>query len=379
MLHPCVASQNILIKERRIIMRKTIFMILTIVLLAAVLVGCSLGGTNSAPTPTATPSGIDAPTTAPTEVPNVTPVEGNGKTEIEPVEMKIGGLKGPTSMGLVNIMESVEQGEAANDYVFTIAGSADELTPKLIKGELDMIAVPANLGSVLYNNTNGEIQLLAVNTLGVIYIVEKGNGLQSIADLKGKTIYASGKGSTPEYSLRYLLIENGIDPDNDVNIEWKSEHTEVVAVLSGLENGIAMIPQPFVTIAQTQIENLRVALDLTKEWDALDNGSDMITGVIVVRKEFAEQYPEQISVFLDDYKQSIDYVNNNVSEAAALIEKHGIFQAAIAEKAIPYCNIFFMEGAEMKRSMQGNLSVYFDQNPKSIGGKLPEDDFYYER
>ena len=147
-----------------------------------------------------------------------------------------------------------------------------------------MAAVPANLASVLYNNTNGEVQILAVNTLGVIYIVEKGNEIQSFEDLKGKTIYATAKGSTPEYALRYLLSENGIDPDNDVTLEWKSQPTEVVALFSELENGVAMLPQPYVTVAQNQIDNLRIAIDLTKQWDILDNGSDLITGVLVVRR-----------------------------------------------------------------------------------------------
>jgi NitT/TauT family transport system substrate-binding protein len=242
-----------------------------------------------------------------------------------------------------------------------------------------MAAVPANLASVLYNNTNGEIKLLAVNTLGVVYIVEKGNEINSFMDLKGKTIYGTGKGSTPEYTLRYLLSEKGIDPDRDVNLEWKAEPTEVVALFSELDKGVAMMPQPYVTVAQTQIEGLRMAIDLTKEWDALDSGSSLITGVLVVRKEFAEKYPEQIAAFLDEYQQSAEYVNTNIPEAAKLIEKYGIVKAAIAEKAIPYCNIYFMEGAEMKASMQGYLSALLEQNPKSIGGKLPAEDFYYER
>lgn len=301
------------------------------------------------------------------------------QTQIEPVDIRIGGLKGPTSMGMVSLMESAEAGEAFNAYNFTIAGSADELTPKLIKGELDIAAVPANLAAVLYNNTDKEIELLAVNTLGVVYIVEKGNDIKSFQDLKGKTIYATGKGSTPEYTLRYLLSENGIDPDKDVTLEWKSEPTEVVAILAESEDGIAMMPQPYVTIVQTQIKGLRIALDLTKEWDALNNGSTLITGVLVVRRAFAEQYPDQINAFLEEYKISTEYVNANVAEAALLVEKFDIVKAAIAEKAIPYCNITYMEGAEMKLAMEGYLVMLYNQNPKAIGGALPLDDFYYAR
>jgi NitT/TauT family transport system substrate-binding protein len=298
---------------------------------------------------------------------------------VESVDIRIGGLRGPTSMGMVSLMESAERGEAFNAYSFTIAGSADELTPKLIKGELDIAAVPANLAAVLYNNTDKSIELLAINTLGVIYIVEKGDAVHSFEDLRGKTIYASGKGSTPEYALRYLLSENGIDPDKDVTLEWKSEHAEVVEMLAKNADGIALMPQPFVTIAQTQIADLRVALDLTQEWDSLENGSTLITGVLAVRREFAEQYPNQIAAFLDEYKQSTEYVNANIAEAAQLIEKFDIFKAAIAEKAIPYCNISYMDGAQMKLVMQGYLEVLYNQNPKAIGGSLPMDDFYYAR
>lgn len=299
------------------------------------------------------------------------------ETEYEPIDINIGGLRGPTSMGMVQLMESNEAGTAANKYNFSIAGSADEVTPKLIQGKLDIAAVPANLASVLYNNTDKAVKLLAVNTLGVVYIVENGNEIQSIKDLKGKTIYASGKGSTPEYTLRYLLSENGIDPDTDVTLEWKTEPTEVVALLAETEGSIAMMPQPYVTVAQGKIEGLRIAVDLTKVWDDLKNGSTLITGVLVVRSEFADKHPEQLAAFLEEYKISTEYVNTNIHDAAQLIEKFDIVKAAVAEKAIPYCYITYLDGTEMKTAMEGYLSVLFDQNPKAIGGKMPGDDFYY--
>lgn len=349
-------------------MKKALALVLTFLLLISVISGCQKA-----------PEGNNSPT--PESTPTVTPetTEGQDINNPEPVDIRIGGLKGPTSMGLVQLMEKAEKGEAKNNYTFTMAGSADEITPKLLKGELDMVAVPANLASVLYNNTEGKIKILAVNTLGVVYIVEKGNNIQSFEDLKGKTIYATGKGSTPEYTLRYLLSENGIDPDKDVTFEWKSEPAEVVALFSEMENGVAMMPQPYVTVAQTQLEDLRIAINLSEEWDALDNGSDLITGVMIVRKDFAEKYPEQIAAFLDEYEESIDFVNTNIPEAAKLIDKYGIVKAPVAEKAIPYCNIHFIKGREMKTSMQGYLNVLFEQNPKSIGGKLPADDFYFEK
>lgn len=297
---------------------------------------------------------------------------------VEAADIRIGGLKGPTSMGMVQLMDAEEKGTAFNNYSFTIAASADELTPKLIQKELDIAAVPANLASVLYNNTDGAIELLAVNTLGVNYIVEVGDTVESMEDLRGKTIYATGKGSVPEFALRYLLKEYGLDPDKDVIIEWKSEPTEVVGALAQ-GGGIAMMPQPFATVAQTTVEGLRVAIDMTREWDKLENGSTLITGVLIVRKEFAAQYPEQVSRFLDEYKASTEFVNENVAEAAILVEKYGIVAAAVAEKAIPFCNITFMEGNEMKTVMEGYLNVLFEQKPEAVGGSLPEEEFYYKR
>ena len=295
-----------------------------------------------------------------------------------PVTTRIAALKGPTAMGLVKLMNDDPQSADGPMYDFTLAGAADEVTPLLIKGELDMACVPANLGSVLYNKTEGQIVTLAVNTLGVIYIVENGNAVQSMADLAGKTIVGAGKGSTPEYALRYLLSENGIDPDKDVVIDWKSEHAECVAALASGAATIALLPQPFVTVAQTKIEGLRMALDLTAEWDALDNGSGMITGVVVARKSFVEEHPAAVAAFLEDYAASVDWVNSNTADAAQLISQFGIIEAApVAEKALPYCNIVCITGDELAARLSGYLQVLFDAEPTSVGGKLPGDDFYY--
>lgn len=290
----------------------------------------------------------------------------------------IAALKGPTAMGLVKLMSDAESGaDLVNDYTFTLAASADEVSPLLMKGELDMACVPANLAAVLYQKTEGDIVTLAVNTLGVIYIVENGNAVESMADLKGKTIVASGKGSTPEYALRYLLSENGLDPDGDVIIDWKSEHSECVSALATGAATIAMLPQPFVTVAQGKIEGLRVALDLTEQWDALDNGSALLTGVIVARREVVEANPAAVDAFLADYAESVEWVNANTADAAALIGEYGIVEAAVAEKALPYCNIVCITGAEMKDKLSGYLQVLSDADASSVGGALPEDDFYY--
>ena len=300
------------------------------------------------------------------------------QTEFTPASYSIAALKGPTAMGLVKLMQESENGETSgNDYTFTLAGAADEVTPALIKGELDMACVPANLAAVLYNKTEGALEVLAVNTLGVLYIVENGESVQSIADLKGQTIVAAGKGSTPEYALRYLLTQNGIDPDSDVTIDWKSEHSECVAALASGQATIALLPQPFVTVAQSKIEGLRMALDLNAEWDALDNGSSLITGVIVARREVVEENPAAVNEFLKEYAASVDWVNANTADAAALIGENGIVDAAVAEKALPYCNIVCLTGDEMQQKLSGYLQVLFDAESASVGGTLPESDFYY--
>ena len=298
--------------------------------------------------------------------------------EFTPANYSIAALKGPTAMGLVKLMKDSESGETTgNEYTFTLAGSADEVTPALLKGELDMACVPANLAAVLYNKTEGEIEVLAVNTLGVLYIVENGESVHSMADLKGKTIVAAGKGSTPEYALRYLLTENGIDPDNDVTIDWKSEHSECVAALASGQASVALLPQPFVTVAQSKIEGLRMALDLNAEWDALDNGSALITGVIVARREVVEANPAAVNEFLKEYAASVDYVNANTADAAALIGEYSIVDAAVAEKALPYCNIVCLMGANLLEALPGYLEVLYNASPAAVGGEMPDNSFYF--
>ncbi|MBQ6382987.1 MAG: ABC transporter substrate-binding protein [Clostridia bacterium] len=300
-----------------------------------------------------------------------------GYADGEKVTVRLGGLKGPTSMGMVKLLDDAENGLTENSYAFQMAAAADELTPGLLKGELDILAVPANLGAILYKNSAGAVQMAAVNTLGVIYIVEKGGEtVQTLEDLKGKTIYATGKGTTPEYALTYLLSQHGLDINTDVTMEWKSEPTEVVAQMATEEASVAMLPQPFVTVAAGQLENLRVALDLTGEWNALDNGSQFVTAGLIVRKAFAEEQPEALKTFLKEYAASTAYVNESPAEAAQLIEKYGIVKAPVAEKAIPFCNIVCITGAEMQQMVSGYLEVLLAQNPKAVGGELPGEDFF---
>lgn len=349
--------------------RKVLALVLSLVLMLSVFVGCTTDKTASETS--------EATSTAASEVVEATSEAADEDTDIEPVTIRLGGLKGPTTMGMVKLLDDAEKGETFNTYEYTMAAAADELTPKLINGELDIIAVPANLASVLYNNTEGKVQMLAVNTLGVLYILENGEGINSMEDLKGQTIYATGKGTTPEYTLNYILSSNGLDPETDVTIEWKSEPTEVVAMMSENEGSLGMLPQPFATVAQSNLPDARVVFSLTEEWNKVESDGTLLTGVLVVRREFAEENPAQVDKFLEEYMASTQFVNDNVAEAAALIEKYDIVKAAVAEKAIPFCNITYIAGSEMKTAVDGYLEVLYNQNPKSVGGKLPAEDFYY--
>lgn len=288
--------------------------------------------------------------------------------------IQVGALTGPTAMGMVRLLE-----DGKDTYEPTILGAADELVPLILQGQVDIASVPANLAATLYNKTQGGITVLAVNVLGVLYIGEYNTeNLQSLADLKGQTIYATGKGSTPEYFLRYVLSQNGIDPDKDVTVEWKSEPSEVVALLNAEQKGIAMLPQPYVTAAAAQLgEGFRVALSLSDEWAALDNGTLCTTAVVMARKEFAEQNPEAVEQFLTELEASVAWVNENVEDAAQLCGDYGIIKAPVAQKAIPQCNLVCITGADMQQSLSGCLNVIFEENPKAVGGALPESDFYY--
>lgn len=351
------------------------FLSIQLVLALAITMLCGCGKTTDTKSTSDTTGNTAVSTETTTEDVISTETVSAESTELpsNPDSISVTALKGPTSMGMVKMME-----DAGTNYQFHIAASVDEVTPAIVQGNTDIAAVPANLASVLYNNTKGDMEVLAINTLGVLYIVENGTTIQSVSDLKGKTIYASGKGATPEYALNYILSSNGIDPQNNVTIDWKSEHTECLTALTNSENGIALLPQPFVTVAQTKLPTLNVALDLTEEWNKLDNSSALLTGVIIAKKSFIESHPDAVNEFLAQYKESVTYVNENVEDAAALVGKYGIVEEAVARNAIPACNITYIDGNEMKEKLSGYLQTLYEQNPAAVGGTLPADDFYYQ-
>lgn len=332
-----------------------------LILVASVaLAACGNGDT------TTPPGGASSPTTS-------------GTLFAEADEVRILTLKGPTGMGMANVWNDANNNPESK-YKIRIFSGPDFVKAEILLGEYDIAALPTNVAAALYNSGKADLQILAVNTLGVLHIVENGNTVTDIQSLRGKTIHATGQGSTPEYILRHILVQNGIDPDKDVTLDFSyTEHAELAAYAAATENIIAMLPEPQVSSALMNSAQLRVALDLTAEWAKVSE-SEVMQGCIVVRRAFAEQYPEQLAQFLDEYRASVEYVNEYVDIAAETIANLGILpQAAVAKNAIPRCNITYMEGLEMKEKLSGFLQVLYDADKTSIGGKLPDDAFYYQK
>lgn len=373
--------------------RKAVAILMSIALGAMALTGCGTGNNEAAPEEVTAETEAEAETQTEAEEESVTEEEtaqteekteaveeetAEEDTSYESVEVKIGSLKGPTSMGLVYLMDQAEKGESANQYEFTMAAGADELLPSVISGDLDIVLVPANVASVLYNKTEGGVSVIDINTLGVLYMVSGNADIKEMADLAGKTVYLTGKGTTPDYVTQYLLAENNLT--DEVTLEYKSEATEVAAMLVEDTDAIGVLPQPFVTAACAQNENLSVVMDLTKEWAAIqgEGGSQLVTGVTVVRNDFLNENQAAVDKFLEEHKASAAYANENVEEAAELVAAAGIIEKApVAAKAMPNCNITYIDGADMKTALSGYLEVLYNQDASSVGGALPADDFYY--
>lgn len=308
------------------------------------------------------------------DLPEEEEAESDSRTPV-----RIGSLKGPTSIGLLYLMDQAEQGEAVNNYEFTMTAAADELLPSMLSGDLDIVLIPANVASVLYNKAEGDASVIDINTLGVLYMVSGNDKIRNMEDLKGQTVYMTGKGTTPDYVMQYLIKENGLTAA-DIALEYKSEATEVAAVLAETPDAVGVLPQPFVTAACAQNEKLSVVMDLTEQWAAVqgEGGSSLVTGVTVVRKGFLDQYPEAVEQFMEEHAVSSAYANEHVEETAGLAAAAGIIEKAeVAARAIPECNITYIDGEEMKTALSGYLAVLWEQNPESVGGGLPGEDFYY--
>lgn len=304
---------------------------------------------------------------------------GSGKAE-EKVTVKVGALKGATTLGLLPLEDKAANGEAGENYEFSMMTAADELLPMMIKGELDIALLPSNVASILYQKTNGGVTVIDINTLGVLYMVSGDSSITGVEDLAGKIIYLTGKGTTPDYVLHYILRGNGMDADSDCTLEYKSEATEVAALLAENPDAIGLLPQPFVTAACAQNDALSVILDMNAEWEKLqgEDGSRLVTGVTVVRNEFLQEHENAVAAFMEEHQASAQSMNSDVENGAKLAAASEIIaKEPIALKAIPKCNITYIDGADMKQALSGYLEVLYEQNPESIGGALPGDDFYY--
>ena len=360
---------------------KTLVLALTLGLLCSGLAGCGqAGNSGSAAESLVTESTQTESTVADVTAESTVASAEETSQNTDGTVVRVASLKGPTSLGLLFLMDKAEKGETSNAYEFQMATGADEILPLMVKGDLDIALIPANVASILYHKTQGGVEVIDINTLGVLYMVSGENDLADLTDLKGKTIYLTGKGTTPDYVLQYLLTANGMSVD-DVTLEYKSEATEVASVLAEDSTAIGLLPQPFVTAACMQNDELKVIFDLNEEWNKIQgvSGSSMVTGVTVVRKEFLAEHEDAVKSFMEEHKASAEAINADpVTGAALAVEAQIVAKEPIAQQAIPGCNITYMDKADMKQALSGYLDVLFHQDSQSIGGGLPESDFYYD-
>ncbi len=305
------------------------------------------------------------------------PSAASDESPADDVLIRVGSLKGPTSMGLVNLMDAAEAGNTKGSYSFVMSAQPTEIVSSVVSGELDIALVPANLAATLYNKTEGGIGVLNLNTLGVLYCVTGDEAITSIKDWAGKTIVTTGQGATPEYAIRYLIDAYEVP---DVNIDFRSEATEVASVLSEDPMQIAVLPQPFVTVAEQQNQALHTAFALGDAWDALNNGSGLVTGVTIVRRAFLEEHPEAVKTFIEEQKASAAKATEDVEGTAELVAKYGIIEKApIAAKALPYCGIACVTAEDgMQQLLSGYLQTLFAADPAAVGGAMPAEDFYFQ-
>ncbi len=297
--------------------------------------------------------------------------------EEEAVTVKLGLIKGPTGIGASFLLEKNEKGESLNQYEYALAAEPTDMVAQVINGSVDIAAVPTNSASAIYNKTNGKVQILALNTGCVLYILEQGNTVNSLADLKGRTVYATGQGANPEYILNYLLKVNGLTVNEDVTVEYLDSAELSTRAASG-QVELCMLPVPAATTVLMKNQNMRQAVSLEEEWNKLNRNTSITMGCIVVRKAFAAEHPQAVRKFLEEYEESVDYVINHVSEAAALCEKFEIVPSAgVAAKAIPGANLMFVAGKDIKPVLEDYYQLLLEADAKSVGGQLPGEDFYY--
>lgn len=335
-------------------------------------------GSNTTAKPTTTKLVSKAPTakTPTTEAPTT--------TAPKKPEVRITTIAGPTGVGMAQLMAQKDAQKTANAYTFDVVDDPTKAVAAVSNGSTDIAAVPTNLAATLYKKTSGKVQILAVNTLGVLYMLDNGAGIKAVADLKGKEIYSSGQGANPEYVLRYILEKNGLNPDKDVKLHFVEDNDALAAAIVQGAAQVAMVPEPKVTVCLVQMKAAgktvpTVALNMTEEWNKVAGGSStLMMGCVIARKEFVEKNGAAVQAFLKEYESSITAVKSDVEAAAGWCETYKIIpKAAIAKQAIPRCGLTFVTGAAMKQQLSGYLDVLFKANPKVVGGSMPADDFYY--
>ena len=292
----------------------------------------------------------------------------------------VAALKGPTGLSMAKLMDDSKSKKTKANYNISLVSSPDEIVSMITGGKADAAALPTNLAAALYNKTSGNVRMAAVTTLGVLYLLTSGEDISGIKDLKGKTVYLTGRGATPEYAFDYILKQNGLTAGSDVKTVYESEHAGLAAKMIAGSVKIAVLQEPFVTQVLMKNKDVKRSLDITEEWDKASGGESVLSmGCLVVSKKFAAENKGTLDTFLDEYKASASYADTNTEETAALSEKYGIMQKAVAEKAIPNCGIVYIDGDEMQSKIPAFLQILYKANPKSIGGKLPDDNFYYKK
>ena len=329
----------------------------TMALVLALLLALTACGQKEAPTETTA-----APTAAAQEVPAV------------PAPVNVMVLNGTTGFGMANLMDAAAKGEAKQDYTFTVETDASNIVAALANGSADIAALPTNAAATVYNKTQGKVQVLALNTLGVLYLVTDGSvSVESMADLAGRTVYAPAQ--NPSFIFQYLCRANGL---TDVTIDnTYAQPADLNTAVAAGEVSVAVLPEPMVTVAKSKNPDLVVALDLTAEWDKVAPAGSLVQGCVVVRKDFVLENAAAVNTFLAEYGASIEALTSDIEGTAAKIEANGIFaKAAVAAKAIPNCNVCFITGADMQAALSEFLTIMHGVAPASVGGSVPGNDFY---
>jgi len=347
---------------------KMLFAVAAVCVLAVSLVACAQGSASASKSSVSASSGSAAASSA-----SASSSVASAASASAPLDgpVKVMALNGPTGIGMAQLSENTQA------YDVRFVGATDEVVSSLASGSVDIAAVPTNLASVLYNRTQGGVTMVAVDTFGTLYLLSADPSVTSIADLRGHAVKATGQGANPQYILEHLIAQEGLSLDEDVSVEYLAEHAELAALASKGEVDVALLPQPFVAVAQNNNADLNVAVDMGQAWKQA-TGSDLAMGCVVVRTEFLEQHPEAVAAFLADLEASVNFAATDTQGAAQLCVDKGILpNVQVATAAIPNCSLVFVTGADMRSAVEGYLSVLFDANAASVGGALPGDDFYF--